>query len=1824
MRTAKRLCSWLLLVTMLLGFIPNYTIKASAAPSNLYLLSCIGAAFNKPDSSHQHYWVTPDSEVHGVTHNYGDNYTAQATSGYRPTYTVSIGGTLYRLSNPTAMTIPSTRYASNALFFAGEPGQSILETSSSYSWSSAVMQKCGRTNDGTNGKGYYVVMDNVSVSSLGGLSFSITFTMPWMSGSYAKVGITAAFRYDVVPASGGGPGTGGGGGYPSYPDPVYPTYPPYVPTLPPQPTPQPVPQPSIANVNTTLSVTSPTSAINYKTGNGNVSATAVAYDTSTYRDYGKLNYSEVALQSFNNYTTQQNYTQRGSSTAKLEANIGNDISWASSIENGKKYEFVAQAQGSVYLDNSSSIVGPVVNKKGTFEIVNQKPTVEWNLKTVDQNGAEVKEGYYYTNTPARLDAKFIDPEKDIYRAYLAIGKQEYMSNNMAEFICSINYSDANSTGDDNTLAEASVLFENGNISASNWEKRKLDEIITDLTFQEPGIYAYKILVTDACSNLALYQEDEKEGTFEVRGNPQPPTAIISSPAFAFEDDPFYIRQASTDPNDDIVKWEWQQPKNTTGDKNASGTLTGGTIDAYKMSSEQINKIINNLGGKITFPTGSRGNMFEIKLTVTDATGYTDTETQLIKVISNLPVPSIEVEPNPDNIPDEPEDNPGTPDNPPSGSKNHGETDKDRLKENRLIILSAKNSIYPKNYPVNWDKDAQWTVTQIEDSSGRKVSNNINPSGSGIWSLDKGNNQICRLQFREAGKYEVKLHLENDYSKKNPTDKDINATTTSMIITVIKDEDPESSVKVTSGQPDFGTGETKNEEHTVKFKVSANSIDGDFIGNTGVFGTDISKTYNWQLFEDNGGTYTPVTNKVPMTISSDGMELSYITKFRIGQHNKYKAVVTTNETKVGHTDSDRWDKDSSSPTYHLRDSIAEIETVVNWKPDVGISPINPDTGFEIPKTDDPNSPTDPSNPGDDTYLSDGTVIRYGKTDLNGDGIIDGDYIRIYEGDTIHIKTKVTDELPDKCNISWTLEKMDHKGQYSANQPSGGTWLRSSYVTSKLANKVDEVSTQDKAGYATSTIAIKQPGIYRLTSTVKDDCGSTNKAYIYIRVYMIPIGVLESNPDYQYYNDEWTTKENIRFDLRSNPTIIDDEWGKAWHQMNWDKDSWKIIGSYTQEVADSPNRQETSIVDPDNISKQGVKVSAGQSIEASKEVHVMDSRFTSDENTYTSAGVNESSDLYTFAKSLNDPRLGFGGEGSAMIDIIAISGLNSINGTPIEMTKYSDGRLIIKNHDDSKFNEAIDNLVNKLKENESRYDIVTYKKTTVSTTDGLFRTVNNLGYFCGADADLGTNYTVQKFIDYTDTTGHNGTNCVVSGIGAITNASDKEKGKNEIIELHVVKAYDSEMYKNPTEEQLKNMVFDGSAKVYMRTGVIPSEIVNMPYNTDAQKQSKNEAMREFFNTGSWIELGTYNTATDNLDDLFIATIKRATENGKVIWTLKSEHNDTTLKIPADSDLQFKVEFTGTDGVSTIHVNPTVLGVCGNYKDDHKQVTTIKTIEEVLKEIDARGKNSTKYIIYGTNINTDIQEFHSETYQDPNNPENTITDPIKDREAIKKLQEYISTRNKQGDNIHLIVYGCYGDPADLFIENVPGCGLSTGADVNTAISGFAYNYISSQTVVLDNNQWRAFAFTEPGRYELTYVGTNYGSKSSKPVTYVINVKEDEPPKVAIDVSTDKWVRETYDESEKVSMTNISLTGPYSATLKKQVPTVYSTDGDKIESVDMKLYYDKDNNNTFDSNDITWELIETGSNGSTVDKTNTPLTRALDILGKPVLRKYILNRLQ
>lgn len=96
----------------------------------------------------------------------------------------------------------------------------------------------------------------------------------------------------------------------------------------------------------------------------------------------------------------------------------------------------------------------------------------------------------------------------------------------------------------------------------------------------------------------------------------------------------------------------------------------------------------------------------------------------------------------------------------------------------------------------------------------------------------------------------------------------------------------------------------------------------------------------------------------------------------------------------------------------------------------------------------------------------------------------------------------------------------------------------------------------------TIRINSNGVYKLRMIATDDMGSTGEFTLMLRIFPLPIGVLEANPDYLYYAstggglDQWQTKENVRYDIRSNPSIVDDEWGPAWHYMDFSSDDWTV--------------------------------------------------------------------------------------------------------------------------------------------------------------------------------------------------------------------------------------------------------------------------------------------------------------------------------------------------------------------------------------------------------------------------------------------------------------------------------------------------------------------------------------------------------------------------------------------------------------------------------------------------------------------------------------------
>lgn len=828
-------------------------------------------------------------------------------------------------------------------------------------------------------------------------------------------------------------------------------------------------EPSVANVHLTLTVNG--GDVNYKNMSGlKVSATATAKDYSDYSndDDGELDELSVNVNIGPNKNSNSTSSKSEVSTS-VEADFDPNASWVSSLGSAG-YQFTGNASADIAITAGDPDTNDVDAKAtAAVGLLNDPPDATVSLKSHDYEGKPVKPGYFYVGVPIDLEVKYTDPEEDLSMSEFALGDSINAANNMYEFVCRI--------GKDDIHTDSPWNFQI--IS----EEATLEGYKATIVFNNPGNYSWSTQVTDAKSLPAVKKLDQDRGSFVVRTEPAPPTALITSPGYAFENEPFKVTQGSTDPNgvDDIIRYTWDNLVDVTQEVAPEETQEPGwtPIDNVQQSWNGIN------GGTATFPTGSSHHYFKTGLEIEDATGLTDKVDKTIKIISNVPVANIEV-------------------------KNNGGSS--TIKENRKIVLSAEGSLAPSSDGILWN-ESTWTIKSL---SGKDEYINEDET-------QRNGNKQRVYQFDKPGEYEVTLNLVNKFSKENPDHEDIAACTYKMIIKVIEDKAPVSEVKATSEKPNFTDNPVESE---VKFRVNSSSIDGDKI--------IAPNAYTWKLYEDlNNDKKFTEDELIPesrLTFNAEKTEVALKVQFESGRHNVIKAVVETTETFAEDYIAKLLPEDGS----WKRTVIAEAVETVNWTP---VIEVIPDEG---PST----IPPDEYNPNPGTPYED--------VDVDGDKIIDGKFIRAYTNDFFSVTTKITDEIPETAKVVWSLRKKDHSGNYNESDGSGKTWINNSAVSNKL-------------GHDGGSLRIDSSGIYILNAKVIDDCGATGEFNLLVRIYSLPQAVLESNPKYNI-GGEWTTKENIRFDLRSTPTIVDDEWGLAWHRMDWSKDNWDVTPLEGQDVSE----------------------------------------------------------------------------------------------------------------------------------------------------------------------------------------------------------------------------------------------------------------------------------------------------------------------------------------------------------------------------------------------------------------------------------------------------------------------------------------------------------------------------------------------------------------------------------------------------------------------------------------------------------------------------------
>lgn len=1423
------------------------------------------------------------------------------------------------------------------------------------------------------------------------------------------------------------------------------------------------------------------------------------------------------------------------------------------------------------------------NGFGYVILQNEKPKASFSLQTLPgdyNNNQPVENGYYYTDVNTEMIFEFSDYENDIRNVYIAWGKKGSMDMNMCEFSYSMSAND----GEPTIFSDREDLYEVISI-----EPHGLNGVKVTLKFNQPGTYSYMAYVNDANSNQELVQSDMIQGNFVVRGGngPQAPNAVITSPQYAFEENTLQLAQNSTDPNgaDDIRDSKWAADITDDGnfvytiedvtereDPDAAGEgftpITGITVNTNNTNPAYTR------GGTIKFPADSSHHYFEVKLWVKDATGLTDIATQVIKVISDVPVANLAPE---------------------------GDVNTAQLKENRKITVSALGSIAPVDDPIQWNR-TEWTISKVEytqSESGEmvEVETPITDANELRKILKKdSSNQKVDLQFYEVGQYKVTLKLHNNFSDQNQEHEDIGASITSMYITVVEDVVPQSSVGAISGDPSFGENPEAAKDHAVTFRVASSSTDGDIINPV--------TSYSWTLYEDfnNDGAFTE-DEKIPdgkLTYNADHTEVSYTVTFYkfnsehpVQRHNTVKAVVTTIEA-FGEPYSQELLNNAFGANSNAwqRSTTVEATEIVNWAPDVEIVP--------------PPSSTDQ------------TKTPYMPWDVDGDTVIDGNFIMAYVDDFVQVGTDILDEFPSTCSVTWELSKKDHDGVFHTTTDSGQSWIQSSYVSHTLGN-------------SGGTIRINSNGVYKLRMIATDDMGSTGEFTLMLRIFPLPIGVLEANSDYLYYTgtngrlDQWQTKENVRYDIRSNPSIVDDEWGPAWHYMDFSSDDWTVTPLEGQDKSD---------------------------------IH-----FANWENINTEYQDTTPDNPLVFTGT--DSRLGFGETESAdhnvHIDLIGIAGIYG---------DYEEGNnLAVTPEKKQEFFDAIQALADKINARDSRYKIRTFFGDASKTEEKTFITNVEYGFFDGFNntQDDERNLYTKEYKVYWYNSGEVDAGSAVgtSGYADLIGDVTKMNAVNDSVEgfetatdgyLTVLNGYDpAEAEKDPT---LKEQPFYGAVVV---TAYNPDTGENQvlyksnygEYGTGTDRDLNNTIIAKFKRltddqgnlTDEWELEGTYDANGDGKYDFEKIIISNSTDMSLTIEFEGYYAGEPDGSLPEDQQSQHLIEtyaaysgdmspydYEDNEKVQcSPHVALMVRGWAGIYEEETKNVTEATSIADAIATSGYR-QGSTKKIIFfisnqlqNTTEMTDLIDMIDAGYT-------AGTDWSTDNNYTE-LVDYL---NGMGESMHFITITDGTEIVQTKYDNTTGGVISvknypviktlhTDIGQKTEFSGdnntlnYVYGstayynsalsqveaHINTTTQLTQNDDWRSLTFTAPGKYRITYWGTNTYGKKSEPAYYDITVHTDEAP-----IITASLADEFYREPNNNNLVSISLTGPDSAA--EDIVTISSPDGDYIDRTEVYFKYDKLNNRIF-TDDFALLLSETiGRNLSQGELNNTGLTYMYYVLTK------------
>lgn len=273
---------------------------------------------------------------------------------------------------------------------------------------------------------------------------------------------------------------------------------------------------------------------------------------------------------------------------------------------------------------------------GTLKVVNYAPTSGFTVTSDNLTGGSYGSSFFYVGEPITIHDTSSDYENALTEWYYTI---KYNGGTIAS---SDSFDDVRITATgESYISDFTPSFADKDHS---------------ITFSKKGTYTIEAYVVDEMGK----QSSVTRKTITVSGEPEPPTAIIEGNDYTYSNYDTTLTDASTDPNNDIVKWEWGEVWwfDEVLDENGDGTgegewinvtgKIGGKDDENAYYNGTFNNVTRNPNGAYNVATATMQfthfGTYRIYETVTDATGLSDTTYHEITVLEDIPV--IVVDPDP--------------------------------------------------------------------------------------------------------------------------------------------------------------------------------------------------------------------------------------------------------------------------------------------------------------------------------------------------------------------------------------------------------------------------------------------------------------------------------------------------------------------------------------------------------------------------------------------------------------------------------------------------------------------------------------------------------------------------------------------------------------------------------------------------------------------------------------------------------------------------------------------------------------------------------------------------------------------------------------------------------------------------------------------------------------------------------------------------------------------------------------------------------------------------------------------------------------------------